>query len=383
LTQRRRVIGAVLLLLLLSVVLSACGAVPVSQDWPGLTVDGGTVYVITGSPPRPTLLDAETGVQKLVFALPQPEPRGTYWWSPVTLGADLAFVGFGVPEAKTYGFYAYDPATGQIQWQIQTTDLILAAPVVADGVVYFGTSDGDLYAVDVETKGIKPGWPFKAEDALWGSPLVANGRVYVASMDHHLYCLDAQTGEQVWASEAFGAMAAQPALDQERGLLYVGDFDGRVYAVQADSGKAVEEFAFRAENWIWSTVLVAKDRLYVTSLDGNLYALDPSTGAVLSPYPISGGEVLRASPVPTGDLILVASREGTVTAVEGQTGVKRWQWPATVPVGSSILTEPVVSDGIVYVVVMVTGQPSVVYALAADTGVQAPGNWPEPDLQAK
>jgi outer membrane protein assembly factor BamB len=353
LTQRRRVIGAVLLLLLLSVVLSACGATPVSQNWPGLTVAGGTVYVFTGSSPRVTLLDAQTGVQKLVFALPQPEPRGTFYWSPVTLGADLAFVGFGVPEAKVHGFYAYDPATGQIQWQIPTTDLILAAPTFADGVVYFGTSDGELYAVDVQTKGIKPGWPFKAEDALWGSPLVAGGRVYVASMDHRLYCLDAQTGEKMWVFEAKGA-----------------------------SGQAVEGFAFRAENWIWSTVLVADDRLYVTSLDGNLYALDPNTGEVLAPYPFQGGDALRASPVPEGDLIVIASQEGTVTAVEGKTGLKRWQWPTTAPVGS-VLTEPVVLDGIVYVVVMVTGQPSAVYAMAADTGIQSPGNWPAPPQPAK
>lgn len=382
-TQRRRVIGAVLLLLLLSVVLSSCGTAAVSQNWPGLTVANGTVYVISGLPQKVTLLEAQTGVQKMTF-VPQPEPRGTFYWSPVALGGGLAFVGLGVPEAKSYALYAFDPLTAQMQWQVPVTNLILAAPVYADGLVYFGTSDGVVYAVDVQTRATK--WSFKAQEAIWGSPLVANGRVYVASMDHYLYGLEAATGNKVWDFEAKGAMAAQPVLDASRGILYLGDFDGRVYAVQADSGKAVAGFDFRARNWIWSEVIVAGDRLYVTSLDGNLYALDPATGDVLSPYPLylspQKADLFRAAPVQVGDSVVVASQGGWLIAVDGKTGVKRWQWPGTALVGRSILTTPVVSDGIVYVAVMATGQQAEVYAVTADTGIQAPGNWPAPPAAA-
>ena len=41
-------IGAVIVLLLLGTVLTGCGSAPVSQNWPGLTVDGDTVYAISG-----------------------------------------------------------------------------------------------------------------------------------------------------------------------------------------------------------------------------------------------------------------------------------------------------------------------------------------------
>jgi len=229
LTQRSRVLGAVIGLLLLGVVLSACGAAPVAQNWPGLTVEGDTIYAISGLPQQVYMLDAETAIQKATF-MPQGEHRGVVYWSPVTLGEDLAFVGFAEDGADVAGLYAFDPETGQEQWNIPVKNLVLPAPTYDDGVVYFGDSDGFVYAVDVESRSIKPGWPFEAKDAIWASPLVAGGRVYVAGMGHYLYCLDAESGQVLWEREIGAAMAKSPTL--EDGILYVGAFDGKVHAIE-------------------------------------------------------------------------------------------------------------------------------------------------------
>jgi outer membrane protein assembly factor BamB len=314
------------------------------------------------------MLDAETGAQKATF-MPQGEHKGVVYWSPVAVSGDLAFVGFAESGAKVAGLYAFDPETGQEQWHISAEDLIIPAPVYADGVVYFGSSDGRLYAVDVETRRVKPGWPFQAEEAIWASPLVADGRVYVAAKDHYLYCLDAETGEVIWSHKVGGAMAASPTIKD--GILYVGAFDGKVYAIQADTGERVEGFDFNAENWVWSEVLVDADRLYVTSLDGRLYALDPSAGTVIAPYPYNSGEIddkqdtLRAAPVYAGESVLVASESGRVIAV--QDAVRQWYWPSGVP-QADVLTTPVVSeDGDTIYVVLMNGQ---VQALDAETGAQ-------------
>lgn len=375
-TQRSRVLGAVLGLLLLGVVLSACGSAPVAQNWPGLTLEGDTIYAISGLPQQVYMVDAETGIQKATF-MPQGEHQGVVYWSPVTLGEELAFVGFAEDRAGVAGLYAFDPGTGQEQWSIPVKNLVLPAPVYDDGVVYFGDSGGFVYAVDVESRGVKPGWPFQAKDAIWASPLVAGGRVYVAGMDHYLYCLDAESGQVLWEQEIGAAMAAPPAL--EEGTLYVGAFDGRVYAIDADSGERIEAFDFRAENWIWSTPLLVDGQLYVTALDGQLYALDPSSGAVLSTYDsgeVSGGkDVLRAGPVQAGESIVVASESGRIIAV--QDGQRRWYWPSGVP-EAGVYTTPVVSEARIYVLLM-DGQ---VLALETDTGAQVPG-WPFSPTQSE
>ena len=365
-SQRIRVFGAVTALFLLGVVLSACGSAPVAQNWPGLTLAEGTLYVISGSPQRVYMLDPETGGQRAIF-LPPGEQKGAPYWSPVTVGEGLAFVGFAEPQAGTVGLYAFDPETGQEQWHVPAESLIIPAPSYADGVVYFGSSDGRVQAVDVASHALKPGWSFQADEAIWASPLVEGGRVYVAAQDHYLYALDAENGEVIWKYDAGAAMAAQPLLAD--GVLYVGAFDGRVHAVRADSGEAVEGFAFQAENWIWSEPLLVGDRLYVTSLDGKLYALDPATGSVLPPYPFDSStvtdnkETIRAAPVEAGEYIVIATESGRVIAT--QEAAVGWVWPSGVP-EADILTTPIVEDGTIYVVLM-NGK---VQALGVENGSQ-------------
>jgi outer membrane protein assembly factor BamB len=365
----------------LGIVLSACGGTPVAQYWPGITLADDTIYVISGTPQKVYMLEAETGIQKGTFS-PASDSRGTVWWSPVTVAEGLAFVGFtetgggggGLFGSRgggsgTAGLFVFDPETGQELWNVPAEGQILPAPVYSHGVIYYGATDGSVYAVDVDSHAVKPGWPFQADEPIWGSPLVVDDRVYVAAMDHHVYSLDAETGEVHWEVQLGGAMAAQPSLHAANGILYVGTFDGQAYAIDADSGELVEPFEFQSENWIWSEILVDADRLYVTSLDGKLYALDPASGAVVPPYPFDSSEIgntddrIRAAPVPAGESIIVATENGYVTAVKDAR--QQWQpWPGGTP-QTAILTTPVVGQGKVYVVL----QNGDVQSLDAETGV--------------
>lgn len=367
--QRSRVVGVAAVLLLLVAVLSACGAAPVAENWPGLTVGGGSVFVISGTPQQVYILDAETGMQQQTF-MPAGDHQGVLYWSPVTLGGDLAFVGFANSVTGSAALYAFDPATGQERWHVAAEDLILPAPVYGEDVVYFGDSSGKFYAVEVETGTVLPGWPFQTGQPIWASALPVGDRVYVAGMDHYIYSLDAESGQEIWRLELDGAVAVPPVMDEAGEILYAGAFDGHVYAIDADSGELLEGFDFQADNWIWSEVLLADGRVYVTSLDGRLYALDPSSGQVISPYPFDSGtlqggsDVIRAAPVQAADNIVIATQSGRVVAVQNAQPV--WSWPSGVP-EDSIYTTPVVADGTIYVVLR-NGQ---VVTLNAENG--APG----------
>ena len=347
--KSRRVWGAVVVLLLLGSLLSGCGAAPLPQNWPGLTVFDGAVYAISGSPQKVYILDAETGVQKATFT-PAGTFRGPLYWSPVTVADETAFVGFASPQDKLAGLFAFDPATGQELWRVPADSLILAAPVYADGTVYFGTSSGRVYAVDTAARALKPGWTFQAGEAIWGSPLIIGDRLYVPAMDHYLYCLDTKTGQEVWKFKAGGSLAAQPSPSD--GTLFQGAFDGKVHAVEIGSGQQAPGFEFQAQNWVWSEVLVDGARLYVTSLDGKLYTLDAATGKVLSnPYQVQAEDYIRAAPAKIGDLVIIATANGQVVALNGESGqVVGSPWTSSGTVGSSILTTPVVSGVRVYVI---------------------------------
>jgi outer membrane protein assembly factor BamB len=58
---------------------------------------------------------------------------------------------------------------------------------VAHGVVYVGSNDSHLYAVDAKTGREK--WKFKTGGKVLSSPAVANGVVYVGSEDGYLYAI--------------------------------------------------------------------------------------------------------------------------------------------------------------------------------------------------
>jgi outer membrane protein assembly factor BamB len=62
---------------------------------------------------------------------------------------------------------------------------VYSAPAVADGVVYVGSLDQKVYALDARTGALL--WEYATGDWVESSPAVANGMVFIGSFDHNLY----------------------------------------------------------------------------------------------------------------------------------------------------------------------------------------------------
>ena len=63
---------------------------------------------------------------------------------------------------------------------------------------------------------------------MYSSPAVANGIVYVGSNDKNLYALDAKTGAKLWSYATGNSVESSPIVTN--GMVYVGSDDGKVYA---------------------------------------------------------------------------------------------------------------------------------------------------------
>ena len=64
---------------------------------------------------------------------------------------------------------------------------------------------------------------------MFSSPAVANGVVYVGSLDNNVYALNASTGAKLWSYTTGGPIYySSPAV--ANGMVYVGSLDGKVYA---------------------------------------------------------------------------------------------------------------------------------------------------------
>ena len=73
-----------------------------------------------------------------------------------------------------------------LDWSHTTGAMSYSSPAVANGVVYVGSDDGKLYALDAVTGALKWSY-FTRRGLIQSSPAVANGVVYIGSTDHNVY----------------------------------------------------------------------------------------------------------------------------------------------------------------------------------------------------
>jgi hypothetical protein len=79
------------------------------------------------------------------------------------------------------GIYAGEgvPAFHRVRWSFHTNGEVVSSPAIVGEVVYFGSNDGNLYAMDAASG--KLHWKFETGSAIPSSPAVAAGIVYFAS----------------------------------------------------------------------------------------------------------------------------------------------------------------------------------------------------------
>ena len=77
----------------------------------------------------------------------------------------------------------------ELIWKHPTAGVVSSSPVIAEGVLYVGSEDGNLFALDAETG--EPRWMHPTGDKVYSSPSVTDGILYVGSSDGRLYALRA------------------------------------------------------------------------------------------------------------------------------------------------------------------------------------------------
>jgi outer membrane protein assembly factor BamB len=209
--------------------------------------------------------------------------------------------------------YAVDAASGAAAWTFATEgerrftapgmdyaappretmpdpwDLFLSSPAVAAGVVYFGSGDHSVYAVAASSGRLL--WKFRTGNVVHASPAVVGGRLYVGGFDSYFYALDATTGALVWRfktgdDDAGHLMTGLPgSAAVADGTVYFGSRDGHVYAVDAQSGQQRWQFSTNG-SWVVASPAVVNHRVYVTTSDSQRFeALDSLTGAEVYALP--------------------------------------------------------------------------------------------------
>jgi outer membrane protein assembly factor BamB/tRNA A-37 threonylcarbamoyl transferase component Bud32 len=254
--------------------------------------------------------------------------------SSPTVSDGIVYVG-----SYDYNLYAVDTQSGKFAWKYPTEDVISSSPHVWDDLVLFGSEDHALYALFKDTGRIT--WSAPTKDRVRSSPRVALDHVFFGSDDYHFYCVSARDGRQMWTLNTGSYVRSSPAVSDER--VYFGASDGSVYALDLLTGK--QRWRFTTNRTVISSPLLHDDVIYVGSMDWNLYALDAQAGWSLWSYRTQGWVVSNPAISEALGLVYVGSADGSVYAIERDTGRKAWSYETGGPVTSS----PAVANDAVYI----------------------------------
>ena len=313
----------VLVLAVLLAVLSGCGGRGLRHEsWPGLLVDGDTVFAANLE--RVQAFNAETG--KLLWSYPDETDKDLRpFYSTPVLAKDYGDNGLlliaGYKDQTVYALELGESRAERpdLAWQYSSAGgQYVGSGVVADGKFIIGNGDGNVYALDLDEG--NEVWRFTTGDRVWATPVVAEDTIYIASLDHNLYAVDLTTGAEQWRLEMDGAIAATPVYVD--GSLWVGDFSSKLSQVDLASQSVV--WTYEAADWVWATPLANEKTLYFADVGGHVYALDTEAREMLWRESALIDDVLRGRPAlnADGSLLFVAGYEkGGIHAVDTETGV--------------------------------------------------------------
>lgn len=203
-------------------------------------------------------------------------------------------------------------------------------PTVEDGVIYVGSRDGTVWAVDMMTNATKwranTRWLYSNNQIL-SYPSVYDGTVYLPFYNYNsglhnanLWAFNATNGKWIWHTDFEDLLSLGPATIAN-GMVYTPG-DSAFWAFDPTNGRIVWSSGIR-ESWSGAAVLPSSRKLYVVSEDSSylkrgVYGIDADHGwdSSLGYFSLSNkGRNSNCPPVVADNKIFVSDVNGVFYAL--------------------------------------------------------------------
>jgi outer membrane protein assembly factor BamB len=378
-SRRSRLRPAIIIFILASLILAACGARGTNSNWPGLSTDGSNVYLAYG--PRVLAYDVAAQQQKWVYPT-EPSNNLFFFAAPSVQDGRIIFGDYGAtsgpfsPQLKVtlYALNGSGQGMPTELWKNSSlvTGSIVAPPLQVGDQVFIGTGDNLVLAIDANSGKLLWPAPFETEHSIWGKPAYRDGVLFVVSLDSTVYAIEASTGQEKWRQKMGGALASAPIMNSD--MLYVASFDRKLHALDINTGE--ERWAAAADDWIWSSPAYDRGVVYFVDAQGKVYAVDGVTGDLTWEHEL--GESVQTSPVISDEAVYIGSEgdaelgQGLLTALSTADGQELWRTITPAP----LYTTPVIVGNTI--IAALQGESTVLMGFDLGTGNQV---WevPRPD----
>jgi outer membrane protein assembly factor BamB len=279
-----------------------------------------------------------------------------------------------------------------------------SAIVEDDGILYYGSLDGNVTALNIEARSAEQ--PFPSEEKsistdgewfypleqpssgagcsffpttcagppssdIYSKPVIAYGNIYIGTYNGKVYSFPIDSGEAIKKEydrqfpkadvETVGAIVGD--LVVEDNAVYFGSADGKVYALTAE--KLELKWEFETEEKIWTSPAVGGGYVYVGSYDKFLYALSMEDGSLAWKQELPAA--LTSSPLLYNDTLYYGAFDRVLYAVDASDGREKWKFEG----GNWFWTTPLPENDVIYVSTL----DNRLYALDTDTGKE---KWVDP-----
>ncbi len=219
------------------------------------------------------------------------------------IAGSVAVVGekliFGSHDSYLYCLHVKD---GALDWKFQTMDRVNCSPAISGKYTFVAGCDTRLRVIDIEAGQQTHMIPLGEGAYLIASPAVIDNILYVGTHDSRVVAVDWQKGEIVWTykdpkrEQPYHSSAA--VTDK---FVIVGGQDKQLHCINRTQGTRVWVFAARGQ--INSSPVVVGDRVFFGSVDGNIYAVGLEDGKERWKYN-AGKDVTAAPAVGEGCLVI-------------------------------------------------------------------------------
>jgi outer membrane protein assembly factor BamB len=294
------------------------------------------------------------------ISTPTPTPVPTPTYAPVKTSITSNWPIWGNDPAHS-STAQVGPSNLTLGWKFTTGGAVISSPTVADGIVYVGSSDHNIYAIGALNGSLI--WKFTTQDVVESSPAEANGKVYTGGDDGYVYCLNAYTGALIWKTFVnsdlpftYENLVLKSSPTVSGGNVYIGSLDGYLYALDANNGNIV--WQTKTNGPIECSPAVSDGAVYFTSQEptaGALYKLDANTGAVIWTLPLPyeyqyvGGDEMLGSPSVADGMVFASANLRNYYGINANTGDIVWNYsdPAAI---EFIYCSPIYVNGELFII---------------------------------
>ena len=165
--------------------------------------------------------------------------------------------------------HVVDVTNGKAVNEVQVDAEIIGTVATMGSMVYSANYGNQLVAVDIDKK--KPKWIYEDKDfGFYAAPALNDELVFIGSRDKHLHAVNRESGKRAWRFKT-GSRVDGGAIAFRDAVVF-GSGDGRVYALKPSDGSEI--WRLDLGEGIGSDLAFANGCIVVGGSDGSLFCIE-------------------------------------------------------------------------------------------------------------